>query len=102
MHKGQPGSLPPKKFKRVSSTGKVIASIFFQGVIMVDYLVGGLTINGAYYSEELRRLHQKIVRKRRGKLTRGVLLFQLLTRNKLPWLLRLNGASKSFLIPRIL
>ena len=73
-----PGSPPPKKFKRVSSAGKVMASIFWdnQGVIMVDYLEEGRTINGAYYAEELRRLRQEIVRKRRGKLTRGVLLLQ--------------------------
>ena len=55
-----------------------MASIFWdnQGVIMVDYLEEGRTINGAYYAEELRRLRQEIVRKRRGKLTRGVLLLQ--------------------------
>ena len=51
-----PGSPPPKKFKRVSSAGKVMASIFWdnQGVIMVDYLEEGHTINSAYYAEELR------------------------------------------------
>ena len=34
------GSPPPKKLKRVSSAGKVIASAFWdsQGVIMIDYL----------------------------------------------------------------
>ena len=42
---------------------------------MVDYLEEGCTINDAYYTE-LRRLHQAIVNKRRGKLTRGVLLLQ--------------------------
>ena len=42
---------------------------------MVDYLEEGHKINGAYYAEELRRLHQEIVKKRR-KLTRGVLLLQ--------------------------
>ena len=47
-----------------------------QGVIMVDYLQEGRTINGAYYAEELRRLRQDIVRKRSGKLTQGVLLLQ--------------------------
>ena len=50
-----------------------MGSIFLdnQGVItrMVDYLEEGRTINGAYYAEELRG-------KRRGKLTRGVLLLQ--------------------------
>ena len=63
---------------RVSSAGKVVASAFWdsQGVIMIDYLEQGRTINGAYYAAELRRLRQEIARKRRDKLTRGVLLLQ--------------------------
>ena len=54
----------------------MMASIFWdsQGIIMIDYLQQGRTINGAYYADELRRLRQEIVRKRRGKLTQGVLL----------------------------
>ena len=53
-------------------------SIFWdsQGVIMIAYLEQGPTINGAYYAGKLRRLHQEMARKRRGKLTRGVLLLQ--------------------------
>ena len=43
-----------------------------QDVIMVDYLEEGHRINGTYYAE-LSRLCQEIVKKRRGKLTRGVL-----------------------------
>ena len=45
-HLGLP---PPKKFKRVHSAGKVMASIFWdiQGVIMIDYLKQVRTINGA-------------------------------------------------------
>ena len=55
-----------------------MASIFWdcQGIIMVDYLEEGRAINGDYYAEVLRRLRQEIVKKRRGKLTRGVLLLQ--------------------------
>ena len=45
-----------------------------QDIIMVVYLDEGRTIKGAYYTEELRRLRQDIVKKRRGKLTTGVLL----------------------------
>ena len=73
-----PGSPPPKEFMRVHSAGKVMASIFWhsQGVIMIDYLEQGRTINGAYYAFELRRLHQEITRKWRRKLTPGVLLLQ--------------------------
>ena len=51
-----------------------MASIFWdsQEVIMIDYLEQGRMINGAYYADELRRQCQEIVRKRRGKLTCGV------------------------------
>ena len=105
-----PWLTPPKEFKRVHSAGKVMASIFWdsQEAIMIDYLEQGRTINGAYYAGELRRLRQEIARKRRGILTPGVLLMQdntpppLPTRHKLPWLLRLNVDSKSFLILHIL
>ena len=71
-----PGSTPPKEFKRVHSAGKVMASIFWdsQGVIMIDYLEQGPTINGSYYAGELRRQHQEIAPKRRRKLTGDVLL----------------------------
>ena len=43
---------------------------------MVDYLQEGHTKSCAYYAEQLRRLPQEKMRKRRGKLTRGVLLLQ--------------------------
>ena len=47
-----------------------------QGIIMMDYLKESCMINHAYYAEELSQLHQEIVKKRKGKLTRGVLLLQ--------------------------
>ena len=55
-----------------------MVSIFWdrQGVIILDYLEVGLTTNGAYYAEEQRRVRQKIVKKTKGTLTRGVLLLQ--------------------------
>ena len=55
-----------------------MASIFWdsQGVIIVEYLEQGRMINGAYYAGELRRLRQKIAKKRREKLTCGILLLQ--------------------------
>ena len=57
-----PGSPPPKKFKRVHSVWKVVASIFWdsQQVIMIDYIEQGPTINGANYAGELRQLRQEI------------------------------------------
>ena len=59
---------PPTKFDRVHSAGRVRASIFgdSQGVIMIDYLEQGRTINRAYYVGKLGRLRQEIARKRRG------------------------------------
>ena len=73
-----PWLTPPKKFMRVHSTGKVMTSVFWngQGVIMIDFLGQGRTINGAYYAVQLRWLRQEMARKRRGRLTRGVLLLQ--------------------------
>ena len=62
-----PPPCPPMKFKRVSSTGKVMASVFGDnhGIIMVAYLEEVCTINGAYYAEELRGLCQEIVKKKK-------------------------------------
>ena len=73
-----PGSLPPKKFKRVHLAGKVMASIFWdsQFVITIDNLEQGRIINGAYYAGELRQLGQEMARKRQEKLTCGFLLLQ--------------------------
>ena len=55
-----------------------MASVFWdsQGVITVEYLDEGRTINGDYYAEELGRRRKEVVKKRRRKLTRGVLLLQ--------------------------
>ena len=74
-HRGSP---PPKKFKAVPSAGKVMASVFWdtEGIIMIDYLEKGQTINGEYYSNELRQLRENLKVKRRGKLSKGVLLLQ--------------------------
>ena len=73
-----PWLTPPKKYKRVHSAGKVMASIFWesQGMIIIDYLEQGCTINGAYYASKLRCLCQEMARKRQGKLSLCVLLLQ--------------------------
>ena len=65
--KKAPWLTPPKKFRRVHSAGKMMASVFWdsQGVIVIDYLEQGRTINGAYYAGEFRWLRQEIARKRR-------------------------------------
>ena len=58
---------------------------------MVDYFKVGRTINGPYCVEDLRRLRQEILKKRRG-MKRGVMLLQdnaPANTSKLLWLLRL-------------
>ena len=73
-----PSSPPPKKAKVVSSAGKVMASVFWdaKGIVLIDYLQKGHTINGEYYANLLRQLREAIKSKRRGKLTKGPLLHQ--------------------------
>ena len=61
-----PGSPRPKKFKMQPSAGKVMATVFWDGS----------TITGVYYANLLDQLRTAIREKRRGKLSKGVLLQQ--------------------------
>ena len=67
-----------KKFKACPSAGKVMVTIFrdCQGVVMLDFLEPGQTINGRYNAEELERLRGELKAKRHGKLSKRVLLLQ--------------------------
>ena len=47
-----------------------------KGIVFIDYLQKGKTINGEYNAKLLRELRQAIKSKRPGKLTKGVLLHQ--------------------------
>lgn len=69
-------SPPPKKAKVQQSAGKVMLSVFWdcRGVILTDYLPAGRTITGDYYRKLLCDLREKIKEKRRGMLSKGVLL----------------------------
>ena len=55
-----------------------MASVFWdaKGVLLVAYLEKGHTITGAYYTDLLKQLREKIKVTRRGKLTAGVLFHQ--------------------------
>lgn len=66
----------PKKAKQILSTRKVMATVFWdrKGVLLVDYMHRGETINAAAYCQTLRRLRRAIQNKRRGLLTSGVIL----------------------------
>jgi len=67
------GSPRPKKFRVQKS-----ASIFWDqnGIILIDYLPNGQTINAEYYSSLLVQLKDILKEKRRRKLTKGVLFLQ--------------------------
>ena len=77
-----PGSPRPKKFKTQPSAGKVMATVFWdeQGVIMLDFLAKKSTITGAYYANMFHQLRTAIREKRRGKLSKVILLQQDNTR----------------------
>jgi len=69
------GSPRPKKFRVQKSAGKVLASIFWaeDGILLIDYLPKGQTINAEYCSSLLVQLKDILKEKRRGKVIKGVL-----------------------------
>jgi histone-lysine N-methyltransferase SETMAR len=71
------GSNPPLKAKVVPSAGKVMATLYWdsKGVIHVDYLDQGATINAKYYSHLLKNEVRNALRRNRpGKLSGRPLL----------------------------
>ena len=71
-----PSSPTPRKFKVQQSSKKVMATGFWdaQGVLLVDFLPRGETVNAIRYCQTLDRLREAIRRKRSGRLRQGVLL----------------------------
>jgi len=69
------GSPRPKIFRVQKSAGKVLASIFWDqgGILLIDYLPKGQTINAKYCSSLLVQLKDILKEKRRGTVTKGVL-----------------------------
>jgi histone-lysine N-methyltransferase SETMAR len=74
----KPGEKPPTRPREQRSAGKILLSLFWdrEGVLLMDYLPTGRTINGEYYATLIGRLRSAIKEKRRGKLSRGVSLLQ--------------------------
>jgi len=70
------GSQRPKKFRVRKSAGKVLASIFLDqdGILLIDYLPKGHTINAEYYLSLLVQLKDILKEKRRRKFTKGGLV----------------------------
>ncbi|KAK8398157.1 hypothetical protein O3P69_003826 [Scylla paramamosain] len=97
-------SPPPKKACVQPSAGKVMLTIFWdqRGVVMMDFLAKGITINGTYYASLLQKLREAIKTERRGMLTKGVRLLQdnaRFTTRMLPRRKHGPEAMKFFLTP---
>lgn len=69
-----PSSPKPRKFKQTQSAGKVMTTVFWdrKGVLLVDFMPPGTTINADRYCETLRKLRRAIQNRRRGMLSKGV------------------------------
>ena len=69
------GSPRPGKIRVQKSVGKFLASIFWDqdGILRIDYLPKGQSINAEYYLSLLVQLKDMLKEKLRGKVTKGVL-----------------------------
>jgi histone-lysine N-methyltransferase SETMAR len=67
-----------KKTRSVPSSGKVMASVFWdaEGILFIDYLEKGKTVTGEYYSNLLTRLDDKIREKRSGLQKKNIIFHQ--------------------------
>lgn len=65
----------PRKCLQTLSARKIMATVFWdrKGVLLVDFLERGTTINSARYSQTLENLRRAIQNKRRGKLSSQIL-----------------------------
>jgi len=72
-HKGSP---TPRKFRVQKSAGKIMATLFWdsEGLLLLEFMPDECTITGDSYATTMKNLHDTIEEKRRGKLSRGVLL----------------------------
>ena len=76
LHWKHTGSSERKKFKQTFSTRKTTCTVFWdrQGVLLVEFLSQGTTINSALYCETLKKLRRTIQNKKRGMLSANFLL----------------------------
>jgi len=72
------GSARPKKFRVQKSNAKVLVSIFWDqdGILLIEYLPKGQTINSEYYSSLLVQMKDILKEKCCGKVIKGVLFLQ--------------------------
>jgi len=76
LHWKHTGSPKWKKFKQTFSTRKIMCTLFWdrQGVLLVEFLPQGTTVNSAAYCESLKKLRHAVQNKRRGMLSATILL----------------------------
>jgi hypothetical protein len=65
-----------KKFKQTFSTRKIMCTVFWdrKGVLLVEFLPQGTTINSAVYCETMKKLRRAVQNKKRGMLSATILL----------------------------
>jgi hypothetical protein len=68
-----------KKFKQTLSSRKIMCTGFWdrRGVLLIDFMTQGTTINADVYCETVSKLRRAIQNKRRGLLSSGVLCFTI-------------------------
>ena len=71
------GEQTPTPLRQERSAGKIMMNIFWDkdGVLLTEYLPRGTMINGPSDASISERLRSVIVKKGRGKVSRGMLLF---------------------------
>jgi histone-lysine N-methyltransferase SETMAR len=64
------------KFKQTASTQKIMCTVFWdrKGILLVDFLPQGSTINAGVYCDTVKKLCSTIQNKRHGLLSRGVVM----------------------------
>ena len=68
----------PKKARTSRSKFKAMLSVFFdiQGIVMVEWVPSGQTVNQQYYIEVLKKLHDRVRRKQPELWRNGWILHQ--------------------------
>jgi len=74
MHTHSPNK--PKKFKQTLSNKKMIVTVFWnrKGILLTEFMAPGTTITSEVYCETLHKLRRSTQNKRRGMLSKGVVL----------------------------
>jgi hypothetical protein len=69
-------SAPIKKIKQIIPTRKIMCTVFGdrKSVLLLEFLPEGSTINAGVYCDTLKKIHRAIQNKRRGMLSRGVVM----------------------------